>query len=147
MRGERVARTSRKGLSAAQALERHLPSCDVLVLLLPLTPSTRGMIDRRPLATLPEGAMVVDAGRGAVLDTSALADELQAGWLRAALDVTDPEPLSPVHPVWDAPNTILTPHVASATPETRKRAYGFARQQILRYVRGDSLENAVTDEY
>jgi phosphoglycerate dehydrogenase-like enzyme len=124
-----------------------LPSADIVVLVVPLTPQTRGMVDARFLAALPDGALVVNAARGPVVVTDALVAELSAGRLQAALDVTDPEPPPADHPLWTAPNLLLTPHVGGSVRGFPQRAYRLVRDQILRYVAGEPLINVVTDEY
>lgn len=89
-----------------------LKSARVVFLIFPLTPETHGLIDAEFLSRLPDGALVVNIARGGVVDTSALIRECESGRLRAALDVTDPEPLPSSHPLWTCPNVIITPHVA-----------------------------------
>jgi phosphoglycerate dehydrogenase-like enzyme len=103
-------------------LAELLPHHDVVVLAVPLDDSTRGLVDARFLAALPDGALVVNVARGGVVDTAALLAELQAGRLLAALDVTDPEPLPPGHPLWTAPGVLISPHVGGATSAFRPRA-------------------------
>ncbi len=117
-------------------LDAFLARCDVLVLLLPLTPSTRGLLDAARLARLPRGATVVNVGRGALLDSVALLAALDAGHLGSAiLDVCDPEPLPATHLFWHHPRVLLTPHVAGMTrPETAARV---VIEAIRRYRRGE----------
>jgi glyoxylate/hydroxypyruvate reductase A len=123
-------------------LAAFLAQLDILVCLLPLTEDTRGRIDAGCFAHLPRGASFVNAARGPIVDTAALLDALDTGRLSAAvLDVTDPEPLPPDHPLWRHPRVIVTPHVASVTqPETAARA---AIDQIARHRRGESLRDVV----
>jgi phosphoglycerate dehydrogenase-like enzyme len=120
---------------------------DVLVLALPHTPETHRLVDRSLLAALPDGAIVVNVARGAIVDTDALLAELTAGRVSAFLDVTDPEPLPPDHPLWDAPNLLLTPHIGGGTRGWRQRAALLIRAQLDRYRAGEPLQNVVTHGY
>jgi glyoxylate/hydroxypyruvate reductase len=106
--------------SGEQTLEQFLGQCDILVCLLPLTESTRGVLNRRLFAALPRGASLINVARGGHLDSQALLEALDSGHLSAAiLDVCEPEPLPPLHPFWTHPRILLTPHIASMTqPET-----------------------------
>ena len=104
-----VGRTARDGVRGLADLDEVLRDAEILVNILPLTSETRGLLDARRLGLLPDGALVVNAGRGRTIETAALVEELQAGRIRAALDVTDPEPLPPDHPLWDLPNVLITP--------------------------------------
>ncbi|MEO6828328.1 MAG: NAD(P)-dependent oxidoreductase, partial [Acidobacteriaceae bacterium] len=110
----RVARTAREGVSAMGDLEKLLPAADVVVLLVPLTAETRGLMSAKTLALMKPGALLVNAARGPVVDTNALLAELDAGRIHAVLDVTDPEPLPQGHPLWTAPNCFITPHVGGS---------------------------------
>lgn len=143
----RVARTARPGVHPVQALPDLLPQADVAVLLVPLTEQTRGMVDAAFLARMPDGALLVNAARGPVVDTEALTRELSTGRLAAAVDVTEPEPLPADHPLWTMPNFLLTPHVAGSVRNVFRRGYRLAGQQIWRYVRGEPLANVVHDGY
>ncbi|HVE30674.1 MAG TPA: 2-hydroxyacid dehydrogenase, partial [Mycobacteriales bacterium] len=109
-----VARTARGDAHGVDELPALLPEHDVVVVVVPLTDATRGMVDAGFLARMADGALFVNASRGPVADTGAVLAELESGRLRAALDVTDPEPLPADHPLWDAPNLLLTPHVGGA---------------------------------
>jgi phosphoglycerate dehydrogenase-like enzyme len=141
-----VGRTARDGVHGLDELGEVLPSADILVDILPLTTETDRLLDRGRLALLPDGALVVNAGRGRTIDTTALVDELRTGRLRAALDVTDPEPLPPDHPLWDLPNALITPHMAGDSPASTIRAFALAGDQIRRYAAGEPLINEV-DRY
>jgi phosphoglycerate dehydrogenase-like enzyme len=143
----RVARTARETprgqVHALTDLPSLLPEADVVLLTLPLTDASRGLVDAEFLARMKDGALLVNVARGPVVDTAALLDELQAGRLRAALDVTDPEPLPPGHPLWSAPHTLITPHMAATTSAFRPRALALVRAQLARYATGEPLVNVV----
>jgi phosphoglycerate dehydrogenase-like enzyme len=124
-------------------LDALLPAADVVVLVTPLSPQTRGLLDARRLALLPDGALVVNVGRGAVLDTAAILAETASGRLRAALDVTDPEPLPADHPLWPSPNVIITPHVAGGADDFYPKAAAFIAAQVRRFASGETLRNIV----
>ncbi len=140
---EGVAATGRPGVHGVEALPGLLGAADIVVLLVPLTPSTRQLFDDLMLARMPADALLVNASRGAVVDTGALLRHLTAGHIRAALDVTDPEPLPRNHPLWDAPGLLLTPHLAGDSPQAEQRVYRFVGEQIRRYARGEPLLNVV----
>jgi phosphoglycerate dehydrogenase-like enzyme len=120
-----------------------VPHHDVLVLIMPLTDATRGLVDADLLARLPDGALVVNVARGPVVDTDALVAECASGRLRAALDVTDPEPLPPGHPLWTTPGVLITPHVGGATRAMRPRALALIRRQLEALRDGRPLSNVV----
>jgi phosphoglycerate dehydrogenase-like enzyme len=143
----RVARRPRPGVHPVEELPGLLPDADVVVVLVPLTASTRGLVDTAFLGRMRDGALLVNAGRGPVVDTAALLAELRTGRLAAALDVTDPEPLPADHPLWEAPNLLVTPHVAGAVPGVLRRAYTFVGEQLRRYAAGQPLANVVEDGY
>jgi phosphoglycerate dehydrogenase-like enzyme len=145
----RVARSARpeQGVHGVDELPELLPYAQVAVLVVPLTRQTRGMVDAAFLAALPEGALLINAARGPVVDTGALLAELASGRISAALDVTDPEPLPADHPLWELPNAFLTPHTGGAVVGLLPRAYGLVRQQLDRFVAGEPLANRVVDGY
>jgi phosphoglycerate dehydrogenase-like enzyme len=118
-----------------------------VVLVVPLTDATRGLVDAAFLAAMPDGALLVNAARGPVVDTAALVAELGSGRLSAALDVTDPEPLPPGHPLWRLPNVFLTPHTGGAVPGLLPRAYRLAGDQLRRFAAGEPLINRVVAGY
>jgi phosphoglycerate dehydrogenase-like enzyme len=141
----RVARSPRPAdqVHGVAELDRLLPRADAVVLVTPLTEQTRGLLDARRLALLPDGALVVNVGRGPVLDTGALLAETSAGRLRAALDVTDPEPLPADHPLWSSPGVLITPHVGGGAAAFYPAAERFVADQIRRFAAGEPLENVV----
>jgi phosphoglycerate dehydrogenase-like enzyme len=143
----RVARSARDGVAAASDLDDLLPLADIVILTTPLTIETRGLIGAGRIAKMKRGALLVNAGRGAVVETNALVRALNQGRIRAALDVTDPEPLPPDHPLWRAPNLLITPHLATDTPRFMGRAFAFAAEQAQRFARGGKLRNVITGEY
>lgn len=139
----RVARHAREGVHGADELERLLARTDVLIVLLPLTAQTHKLLGAELLGRLPEGALLVNAARGAIVDTEALVGLVEKRRLRAALDVTDPEPLPHDHPLWAAPGVLITPHVAGDSPGAEERAFALAGDQVRRYVAGEKLVNVV----
>jgi phosphoglycerate dehydrogenase-like enzyme len=143
----RVARTARDGVHTLDDLPEVLPQVDVVILVIPATSETKGLVDRRFLSLMKEGALLVNVGRGPLVMTDDLVAALQAGTVRAALDVTDPEPLPREHPLWSAPNVLITPHVGGATPAMWPRAYRLVRRQLERFAAGEQVENVMTGEY
>jgi len=143
----RIARTARDGVHGVNRLRELLPSADIVILIVPFTSETTGMIGAEELDLMKQGALLVNAARGPVVDTDALIAALHARRIIAAIDVTDPEPLPDAHPLWHAPNLLITPHVAGSTPMFMVRAIQFAAEQIGRYLRGEPLENVVEGEY
>ncbi len=143
----RVARRAREGVHGMAELTELLPAADVVVLLVPATEATAGMVDAAFLARMKDGAVLVNAARGGVVDTQALIAELKDGRLRAALDVTAPEPLPEGHPLWSAPGVLITPHVAGSTPASGRRMLRLMRSQITRHLAGEPLDNIITDAY
>lgn len=142
-----VARTTRDGVRAISEVPQLLPEHDVVVIAVPHTPQTHGLVDSRFLAAMADGALLVNIARGGIVDTDALVAELRAGRLRAFLDVTDPEPLPAGHPLWDTPNVMITPHVGGGTLGWQRRAYRLVRDQILRWIAGEELANQVRAGY
>lgn len=121
-----------------------LPQADAVVILTPLTNDTRGLIGRAQLSRMRDGALLVNAGRGPVVDTTALLHELRHNRLRAVLDVTDPEPLPDGHPLWTAPGVLsITPHIAGDSPAGHARAAALAGEQLRRWANNEPLHNVV----
>ena len=126
---------------AVADLPALLPEQDVVVVLVPLSEATRGLLGAEELALLPDSALVVNVARGPVLDTDAVLRE--AGRLRFALDVTDPEPLPDGHPLWQAPEVLITPHMAGGTSAMVPRMAALVRDQLGRLLAGDPVVNVV----
>jgi phosphoglycerate dehydrogenase-like enzyme len=143
----RVARRAREGVSDMSALAELLPRADVVVLTVPMTDETVGLVDAAFLAAMRDGALLVNVARGPVVVTSALLAELNAGRLTAALDVTDPEPLPAEHPLWSAPGLLLSPHVGGNTSAFLPRARRLVADQVRRYVAGEPLLNTISGAY
>ncbi|HZY62826.1 MAG TPA: 2-hydroxyacid dehydrogenase [Edaphobacter sp.] len=143
----RIARTARKGpeVHSIADLKELLPKADIVVLIVPLTAETRGIIGAEEIALMKHGALLVNAARGPVVVTEALVEALTQHKIRAALDVTDPEPLPPDHALWHAPNCLITPHVGGSTPEFIYRAFRFGAEQVRRFIAHEGLQNVVTD--
>jgi phosphoglycerate dehydrogenase-like enzyme len=143
----RVARRARDGVHAIGELTDLIGEADVVVVLVPLTDETNGLVDADVLARMKEGALLINAARGPVVDTGALLDALNDRRIRAALDVTDPEPLPDGHPLWSAPGVTITPHVAGDVPLFPRRAMELIADQVRRHVAGEPLRNIVSDGY
>jgi phosphoglycerate dehydrogenase-like enzyme len=142
---ERVARHARDGVHAIGELPQLLPAADVVIILVPVTDETRQLVNKDFLRAMKDGALLVNAARGVIVDTGALLEALTSGRIRAALDVTDPEPLPEGHPLWQAPGLLLTPHVGGAIYEGRERAYLVVSQQLARLAAGEPLRNVIGD--
>jgi phosphoglycerate dehydrogenase-like enzyme len=143
----RLARTPRKEPEVHAVSELHslLPQADIVVTIVPLTSETQGLIGAAEIALMKHGALLVNAARGPVVVTDALTAALEENRIHAVLDVTDPEPLPAGHPLWSAPNCMITPHVGGSTPEFIHRAFRFGAEQVRRFIAGEELKNVVTD--
>jgi phosphoglycerate dehydrogenase-like enzyme len=141
----RVARSARTQpeVFAVGDLDKLLPQAEIVILILPFTAETRGLIGARQFAMMRQGALLVNAARGPIVDTDALIDALQSGKIRAAIDVTDPEPLPDGHPLWDCPNLLITPHVGGSSPQFARNAVRVAAEELRRYMKGEPLHNVV----
>ncbi|MGW6865921.1 2-hydroxyacid dehydrogenase [Streptomyces sp. NPDC054904] len=140
----RSARTAPHGpVHALGDLPRLLPAADVVILCTPLTEDTRGLVGAEFLGRMKDGALLVNVSRGPVVDTKSLLEEVGSGRLRAALDVTDPEPLPAGHPLWHAPNVLITPHVGGSSSAFEPRAKRLVARQLTRFAAGEPVENTV----
>jgi phosphoglycerate dehydrogenase-like enzyme len=143
----RVARSAREGVSPVSQLDELLPQADIVVVMTPLTAETRRLMNVDRIARMKHGALLVNPARGEVVDTDALVQALNDQRIRAAIDVTDPEPLPAGHPLWKAPNLLLTPHTAGVSPRFLGRALKLASEQAQRFARGEPLLNVVASGY
>lgn len=143
----RVATTARQDergvVRSIDDLDTILPRQEIVVLACPLTPRTRGLVDQAFLARLPDGALIVNVSRGPVVDTDALMAQLSSGRVRAALDVTDPEPLPAEHPLWRSPGVLITPHVGGNSSAFVPRARALLADQFWRLAQAQPLRNVV----
>jgi phosphoglycerate dehydrogenase-like enzyme len=142
---DRVARRARDGVHSIDELPDRLRDADVVIMLVPVTDETRHLVDAEFLKNMKDGALLVNVARGAIVDTDALIEELTRGRIRAALDVTEPEPLPEGHPLWQAPGLLLTPHVGGLVRENRTRAYQVVRDQLARLAAGEPLLNVISE--
>jgi phosphoglycerate dehydrogenase-like enzyme len=140
---DRVARRARAGVHGMDALAGLLSAADVVIVVVPLTGATRGLVDAAFLSRLRDGALLVNVSRGPVVDQDALLAELTTGRITAAVDVTDPEPLPASSPLWSAPGLLVTPHVGGATSAMWPRAHRLVRDQLHRFAAGEPLLNVV----
>jgi phosphoglycerate dehydrogenase-like enzyme len=143
----RVARSGRDGVHPVSELPSLLPAADVVVLLLPLTEETRGLVDHTFLAAMKDGALLVNVARGGVVVTAALVDALRTGRIRAAIDVVETEPLPADSPLWDCPGLLVSPHVGGSSSAMWPRAYRLVRDQLHRIARGEEPVNVMTGAY
>jgi phosphoglycerate dehydrogenase-like enzyme len=146
----RVARVARSERTTARgpvhpvtALPRLLPEADVVIIVTPLDESTRGLVGADFLARMKDGALLVNVSRGGVVDTDALLAELRRGRITAALDVVDPEPLPPEHPLWHAPGALISPHVGGPTSAFLPRAKRLLVGQLNRFVNRQPLDHVI----
>ena len=144
----RIARSARSDelgqVHGMEDLDVLLPQADIVSLIVPLNNETHHLVDAAFLAKMKDGALLVNTARGKVVDTEALLAALHSGRIRAALDVTDPEPLPADHPLWKAPNCVVTPHIGGDTGAFVPRAQRMVAEQVQRWLRGEELRNVIT---
>jgi len=120
-----------------------LPEHDVVIVIVPLSDATERLVDRDFLASMRNGSLLVNVSRGKVVDTEALVEATGSGRIRAALDVTDPEPLPADHPLWQTPGVLISPHVGGASSAFAPRAVAMLREQIAAHAGERPLRNVV----
>lgn len=132
-------------VDAVLPVDELLPQVDFLVMAIPNTPETRGLLSAERIARLRRGACVINVGRGATLDEEALVEALRSGHLAgAALDVTTVEPLPPTSPLWQMPQVIITPHTSGRSPQANAdRRTALFCENLQRYMAGETLRNLV----
>jgi len=143
----KVARTARDGVHPIEDLPDLLPDADVVILVVPLTDQTRGLVDAAFLGRMKHGALLVNVARGAVVVTADLLDALNDRRVTAALDVFETEPLPADSPLWDAPGVLITPHVGGLSSAMWPRAHRLVREQLHRWAAGEDLCNVMTGDY
>jgi len=141
----RVARTARvePAVHAVSELDSLLSQAEIVILILPSTTESHHLIGARQFALMQQGTLLVNAARGPIVDTDALVEALNSGRIRAAVDVTDPEPLPEGHPLWKCPNLLITPHLAGSSPQFAPRGLKTAADELRRYMSGEPLRNVV----
>jgi phosphoglycerate dehydrogenase-like enzyme len=141
----RIARSARTEprVHPVEDFDALLPQAEIVILILPSTAETHHLIGPRQFELMQQGALLINAARGPIVDTDALVVALNAGKVRAAIDVTDPEPLPDGHPLWSCPNLLITPHVGGASPQFSPRALRVAAAELRRYIDGEPLHNVV----
>jgi phosphoglycerate dehydrogenase-like enzyme len=141
----RVARHARTDpeVHGVSQLDSLLPGAEVIILILPATAESNKLIGASQFALMRQGALLVNAARGPIVDTDALVAALESGRIRAAVDVTDPEPLPEGHPLWTCSNLLLTPHIGGSSPQFAVRALAIAAAELRRYMDGETLQNVV----
>jgi len=135
--------SGRDNTIAITDLDKHLPSLDVVILILPLTKESKHLFDGRRLALMKDGALLVNVARGPIVDTDALVKELNSGRITAGLDVTDPEPLPKGHPLWSAKGVLISPHVGGNSSAFEKRARRLIESQLNLLAQGKPLNNVI----
>lgn len=139
------SRSGANGSKRMNELDAELPSLDVVILALPLNTESRGFFDAKRLALMKDGALIVNVARGPIIDTASLVNELNSGRILAALDVTDPEPLPPGHPLWSAKGVLIAPHVGGDSPAFEPRFRRLVEEQLMRLKVGVGLLNVIID--
>ena len=135
--------SGRDNTIAITDLNKHLPTLDVVILILPLTKESKHLFDAKRLSLMKDGALLVNVARGPIVETEALVKELNSGRITAALDVTDPEPLPKDHPLWRAKGVLISPHVGGNTTAFESRARRLIESQLNLLAEGKPLNNVI----
>jgi phosphoglycerate dehydrogenase-like enzyme len=135
--------SGRDGSLTIDQLDAHLPALDIIILILPLSDSSRHLFNAKRIAAMKDGALLINVARGPVVETDALVKELNSGRIFAALDVTDPEPLPAGHPLWSAKNLLLVPHVGGNSDAFEPRGRALVESQLQLLAAGAPLEHVV----
>jgi phosphoglycerate dehydrogenase-like enzyme len=138
--------SGRDNTIAIADLDKHLPTLDVVILILPLTPESKHLFNAKRLALMKDRALLVNVARGPIVETDALVKELNSGRITAALDVTDPEPLPKDHPLWLAKGVLISPHVGGNTTAFEKRAKRLIESQLQLLASGERLNNIILEK-
>ena len=135
--------SGRDNTIAITDLNKHLPTLDVVILILPLTKESKHLFDAKRLSLMKDGALLVNVARGPIVETDALVKELNSGRITAALDVTDPEPLPKDHPLWKAKGVLISPHIGGDTTAFESRARRLIESQLNLLADGKPLNNVI----
>jgi phosphoglycerate dehydrogenase-like enzyme len=135
--------SGRDNTIAITDLDKHLPTLDVVILILPLTKESKHLFDAKRLSLMKNGALLVNVARGPIVETDALVKELNSGRITAALDVTDPEPLPKDHPLWKAKGVLISPHIGGDTTAFESRARRLIESQLNLLSEGKPLNNVI----
>ena len=135
--------SGRDNTIAISDIDKHLPTLDIVILILPLTKESKHLFDAKRLALMKDGSLLVNVARGPIIDTDALVKELNSGRITAALDVTDPEPLPKDHPLWRAKGILISPHVGGNTTAFERRARRLIESQLNLLAEGKHLNNII----
>jgi len=138
------SRSGADGSVKINEFDNYLADLDVIILILPLTKESKNFINSDRIKRMKDGATLINLARGAIVDTDALIAELKTGRITAGLDVTDPEPLPKDHPLWSAPNLIITPHVGGDSSAFEPRARKMVQEQLARIAEKKPLLNQIT---
>ena len=137
-------RSGSNGTKKISQLDAELNQYDIVILITPLTGETKGLFDLNKMKLMKRGALLVNMARGPVVVTTDLVEALSSGWITAAVDVTDPEPLPINHPLWQAPNLLISPHTGGNSTAFPGRAKKMIAQQLNRLAQGEPITNVVT---
>ena len=137
-------RSGSNGTKKISQLDAELNQYDIVILITPLTVETKGLFDLNKMKLMKHGALLVNMARGPVVVTADLVEALSSGWITAAVDVTDPEPLPLNHPLWQAPNLLISPHTGGNSTAFPGRAKKMIAQQLNRLAQGEPITNVVT---
>ena len=140
---ELFARTARDKIKDIESFDKSLGEFDIVILIVPLTDETKHFMNSQRIAKMKSGALLINVARGPVVDTEALVDALNAGKISAAVDVTDPEPLPADHPLWSAPNLIISPHVGGNSTAFEPHGRKLIEEQCERYANNQPLINEI----
>ncbi len=142
-----ISRSSKVHGTPIQYADDILRSADIVVIVVPLTKETKGLVDHKFLAKLKTGALLINVARGEVVNTTDLVEELASGRINAALDVTDPEPLPKDHALWSFENCIISPHVGGATETFYEKGKKLLEQNLALIAQGEKPLNVITGTY
>ena len=137
------SRSGKDGAVKLDQLDAYLPQADIVFLTLPLNAESKNLFDAVRLSKMKNGSLIINVARGPIINTEALIEELNSGRLSAGLDVTDPEPLPPDHPLWRAKNCLIAPHVGGDSTAFESRGKKLVEEQIARLANGEELINIV----